>query len=82
MKEMYEDEAKKIYGSRLFVASLAVVQEPCKIRVVHDGSNGVHVKITASDHEIKRGPRAQGSCGRCCGLRHQWAGSCSQLRVT
>jgi hypothetical protein len=43
MMEMTDEDAKSIYGERLFIASLAVVQEPGKIRVVHDGSNGVHV---------------------------------------
>ena len=52
MMEMTDEDAKSIYGKRLFIASLAVVQEPGKIRVVHDGSNGVHV-----NHRIR--PRDQ-----------------------
>ena len=43
MVEMTDGEAAKEFGDNLFVAGLAVVQEPGKIRVVHDGSNGVHV---------------------------------------
>ena len=58
MKEMDEEEAKKIYGSRLFVASLAVVQEPGKIRVVHDGSNGVHVNHRIRPRDQTRSPGA------------------------
>ena len=43
MVEMSEDEAKTKYGDRLFIAALGVVEEKAKIRVVHDGSNGVHI---------------------------------------
>ena len=43
MVELPEEEAKKTYGDRLVIASLGVVQEKTKIRVVHDGSNNVHV---------------------------------------
>ena len=43
MVELPEEEARKTYGDRLVIASLGVVKEPSKIRVVHDGSNKVHV---------------------------------------
>ena len=57
MVEMSDEDAKRIYGERLFIASLAVVQELGKVRVVHDGSNGVHV-----NHRIR--PRDQGPVPR------------------
>ena len=43
MVDMDEAEARKIYGSKLHIASLSVVEEKDKIRVVHDASHGVHV---------------------------------------
>ena len=48
MVEMPIQEAKAKYGDRLAVAALGVVEEKSKIRVVHDGSNRVHV-----NHRIK-----------------------------
>ena len=43
MEEMSVEEATERFGNRLYVAALAVVEEPNKIRVVHDGSNTVQV---------------------------------------
>jgi len=43
MEEVNDEDAKRIYGQDLYVAALAVVVEPGKIRVVHDASNGVEV---------------------------------------
>ena len=43
MAEITDDNAKEIFGDRLHVAALAVIEEGDKIRVVHDASNGVHV---------------------------------------
>ena len=43
MEEVSDIDAKRIYGQDLYVAALAVVVEPGKIRVVHDASNGVEV---------------------------------------
>ena len=48
MVELTEEDARKQYGDRLFIAALGVVEEKDKIRVVHDGSNKVHV-----NHRIK-----------------------------
>ena len=41
MEEIYDDDAKRIFQDRLHIASLAVIDEGKKIRVVHDASNGV-----------------------------------------
>ena len=43
MKEYPEDEARAEFGKSLTIAALGVVEEKDKIRVVHDGSNRVHV---------------------------------------
>ena len=48
MREYSDEDAANEFGDRLFVASLGVVVEPGKIRVVHDASHGVHV-----NHRIK-----------------------------
>jgi hypothetical protein len=48
MVELSEEDARKQYGDKLFIAALGVVEEKDKIRVVHDGSNKVHV-----NHRIK-----------------------------
>ena len=48
MEEIYDHDTKRIFKDRLHVASLAVVAEKKKIRVVHDASNGVGV-----NHRIK-----------------------------
>ena len=58
MVEMTDEEAAKEYGKNLFVAGLAVVQEPGKIRVVHDGSNGVHVNHRIRLQDQVRPPSA------------------------
>jgi len=47
-----------MYGNRLFVTSLAVMQEPGKTRVVHDGSNGVHVNNRVRPRDQARFPGA------------------------
>ena len=43
MREITDDDAKRIYGDRLAVATLKVVKEKAKFRVVHDGTHGVAV---------------------------------------
>ena len=58
MVELDEADARKEYGDRLFIASLAVVQEPGKIRVVHDGSNGVHINHRIRPRDQVRAPGA------------------------
>ena len=58
MVEMSDKEAKEAYGDRLFVAALAVVEEPGKIRVVHDGMNGVHVNNRIRPRDQTRSPGA------------------------
>ena len=52
MLEMKEEEAKEKYGNNLYLAGLGVVEEKDKIRVVHDGTHGVHVnnRIKVRDH--------------------------------
>ena len=41
MEELTEVEARRRFGERLYVSSLAVVDEVSKIRVVHDATHGV-----------------------------------------
>ena len=48
MEEFPDEAAKEVYGDRLVVSSLAVVDEGSKIRVVHDATRGV-----ALNHQIK-----------------------------
>ena len=48
MEEVTDEEARRRYSERLCKGSLGVVDEKTKIRVVHDGSHGVHV-----NHKIK-----------------------------
>jgi hypothetical protein len=48
MAQMPEAEARAMFGSKLCIAALGVVDETSKIRVIHDGSNGVHV-----NHKIR-----------------------------
>ena len=43
MEELYDADAEKIFKENLHVASLAVVDEGTKVRVVHDASNGVGI---------------------------------------
>ena len=49
MEELSENEAKARFGDRLYVSSLAVVDEVTKIRVVHDATHGVklnhHIRV-------------------------------------
>ena len=58
MIEMTDGEAKERYGENLFVAALGVVEEPGKIRVVHDGSNAVHVNHRIRPKDQTRSPGA------------------------
>ena len=58
MREYDDHEAKKIYGENLFIAALAVVKEPGKIRVVHDGSNVVRVNHRIRPRDQTRSPGA------------------------
>jgi hypothetical protein len=58
MEEFPDAEAKEIWGQNLFVAALAVVVEKDKIRVVHDGSNGVHVNHRIRPLDQQRCPGA------------------------
>ena len=53
-----DELAKKGFGDRLFISSLAVVDEGSKVRVVHDASNEVHLI-----HRIKVGIYGVGSAG-------------------
>ena len=48
MEEVTDEEARRRYGQELHIASLAVIDEGAKIRVVHDASHGVQV-----NHRIK-----------------------------
>ena len=43
MEERTDEDAKAEFGDRLFIAALAVVVEPTKLRVVRDGSHVVQV---------------------------------------
>ena len=58
MIEMSDEEAKQEFGDRLHVAALAVVEEPGKIRVVHDGSNAVLVNHKIRPRDQTRAPGA------------------------
>ena len=51
MEEMTDDGTRRRFGDDLYVAPLAIVKEPDKLRVIHDGSNKVHVnpRITVRD---------------------------------
>jgi len=48
MRELPVTEARALYGERLAIAALGVVDEGTKIRVIHDGSNQVLV-----NHKIR-----------------------------
>jgi len=56
--ELTDAEAKKRYGEELFIAGLAVIKEPGKIRVVHDGTNGFHVNNRIRPKDQLRYPGA------------------------
>ena len=58
MKRYTNKQAKELFGENLFVAALAVVQEPGKIRVVHDGSNAVNVNHRIKPKDQVRSPGA------------------------
>ena len=55
MMELTNEEAQKLYGDRLRVGALGVVDEGDKIRVVHDATHGIHV-----NHNIR--PKDQVKC--------------------
>ena len=58
MREYTDEEAKELFKNDLFVAGLAVVVEPTKIRVVHDGSNAVKVNHRIRPRDQTRAPGA------------------------
>ena len=58
MVEMTDQDAFCRFGDRLHVASLAVVAEKDKIRVVHDASSGVHVNNRIKVRDQLRCPGA------------------------
>ena len=58
MKEVTDEEARKEYGENLFLAGLGVVVEKDKIRVVHDGSNGVKINNRIRLRDQVRTPTA------------------------
>ena len=58
MVEMSDFEAEQKFGKDLFIAALAVVAEPDKIRVVHDGTNKVHVNNCIRVRDQCRSPTA------------------------
>ena len=60
MEEMPEEEARKRFGNRLFVSSLAVVDEGEKIRVVHDATHGVELNNRIRVLDQVRYPRSGG----------------------
>ena len=43
MEALSLEEAQARYGDRLYISSLAVIDEGTKIRVVHDATHGVHL---------------------------------------
>ena len=58
MVELTDAEAEKEFGANLRVAALAVVVEAEKIRVVHDGTNKVHVNNCIRVTDQARSPTA------------------------
>ena len=58
MQEVPDNVAKEKYGNNLYIAALAVVVEPGKIRVVHDGSNIVLVNHRIRPRDQLRSPGA------------------------
>ena len=58
MEEVTDEEARRRYGQNLRIAALGVVQEPTKIRVVHDGSNRVEVNNAIRPNDQQRCPGA------------------------
>ena len=58
MEERTDEAAKAEFGDRLFVAALAVVVEPNKLRVVHDGSHVVQVNNRIRPRDQIRSPGA------------------------
>ena len=58
MVEMTDERAEKEYVANLRIAALAVVVESEKIRVVHDGTNKVHVNNCIRVKDQVRSPTA------------------------
>ena len=58
MEEVTDEEARRRHGERVCIGSLAVKDEKTKIRVVHDGSHGVHVNHRIKTRDQVRMPRA------------------------
>jgi hypothetical protein len=58
MEEMTDIEAERRFGKDLYVAALAVVTERDKVRVVHDGTNGVQVNNRIRVRDQVRSPGA------------------------
>ena len=58
MREITDDDAKRIYGDRLAVAALKVVKEKTKFRVAHDGTHGVAVNNRIRVRDQARSPTA------------------------
>ena len=58
MEEMTDAEAQRRFGDKLYIASLAVIEEKDKVRVVHDGTNGVQVNNRIRVRDQVRSPGA------------------------
>ena len=55
---MTDAEAQRRFGDKLYIASLAVIEEKDKVRVVHDGTNGVQVNNRIRVRDQVRSPGA------------------------
>ena len=53
---MSDKEAQEAYGEKLYIASLAVVTEKDKIRLVHDATNKVQVNNRIRVRDQARSP--------------------------
>ena len=58
MVEMSDEEAQKAYGKKLYIASLSVVTEKDKIRMVHDATHKVQVNNSIRVRDQTRSPGA------------------------
>ena len=58
MERTSDEEARRIFGKHLHVAALGVVEEKTKIRVIHDGSNGINVNHRIRPKDQQRAPGA------------------------
>ena len=63
MVEMRDEDAEKKYGKNLHLAGLGVVEEKEKIRVVHDGTNGVGVNNRIRVFDQVKSPYCRGDKG-------------------